>query len=56
VNGKDTSMINLYFEYPKNYGMLNYLYIHEENNSLILWYFIGDPDDFRPQEFMKSNQ
>jgi hypothetical protein len=29
------------------------LYIYEENGRLILWNFIGDPDDFVPQDFAK---
>lgn len=54
LSGKMSPVIKLALEYPGNYGARYSLYIVEENGELILWNFIGDPDDFRTQDFVKS--
>jgi hypothetical protein len=56
MSGNTSPVIEFDFEYPDNYSMRYYLYIFEENEKLILWNFIGDPDDFRPQDFVKEQQ
>jgi hypothetical protein len=54
LSGKLSPVIRLGFEYSNNSkgGGLP-LYVYEENDELILWSFIGDPDDFRTQDFVK---
>jgi hypothetical protein len=54
LSGKISPVIRLDFEYSNNSrgGGLP-LYAYEENDELILWSFIGDPDDFRTQDFIK---
>jgi hypothetical protein len=49
-------VLELNFEYPDNYSISYSLYIFEENGELIVWDFIGDPDDFHPQNFVKVKQ
>jgi hypothetical protein len=56
LSGKLSPIVELDFEYPHNYSMRYSLYIYEENEKLILWDFIGDPDDFRPQDFVKTKE
>jgi hypothetical protein len=53
LSGKWSPVIKLGFEYANNYGWRQSLYIYEENDELIVWSFIGDPDDFRTQDFVK---
>lgn len=53
LSGKLSPVLELEFNYPKNYTTKSSLYIFEENNELIIWSFIGDPDDFQPQDFVK---
>lgn len=52
TSGKTSSVVKLALEYLGNYSALYSLYIVEENGGLILWNFIGDPDDFRMQDFV----
>lgn len=57
LDGDKVPVIKLDFEYPNDYEMGDYsLYIFEENGELIIWGFIGDPDNFRPQDFVKGEQ
>ncbi|MBK9926162.1 MAG: hypothetical protein IPP66_12825 [Anaerolineales bacterium] len=51
---KDVPSVKISIEYPNNYSRTYNLYIYEENEDLILWNFIGDPDDFVPQDFVKT--
>jgi hypothetical protein len=51
---KEVRDIEILISYPNNYDRTYSLFIYEENNALILWTFIGDPDDFVPQDFLKS--
>jgi hypothetical protein len=56
LSAKISPVIRLAFRYTNNPdpgGGLP-LYIYEESDELILWNFIGDPDDFRTQDFMKA--
>jgi hypothetical protein len=51
---KAVPAIDISINYPDS-GTYNYsLYIYEEKDILILWNFIGDPDDFVPQDFTKT--
>jgi len=52
-NNTEVPGIEISIDYPNNYSSTFSLYIYEENNNLILWNFIGDADDFVPQDFMK---
>ena len=56
LSNKISPIVEFDIEYPNRYGMKYSLYIYEENNKLILWNFIGDADDFLPQDFMKTGQ
>jgi len=51
---KEVSVIEIITNYPNNYSRTYSLFIYEENDLLIFWTFIGDPDDFVPQDFVKS--
>jgi hypothetical protein len=53
LSNKMSPVLKLAFEYSKNYSAKFSLYIFEENGKLIVWDFIGDPDDFLPQDFIK---
>lgn len=53
VDGEDVPSIRLELTLPENRTSSYSLYIHEENNELILWEFIGDPDDFSTQDYTK---
>jgi len=55
-SNKISPVLELTIEYPNNYGGIFSLYIFEENGGLIVWNFIGDPDDFLPQDFVKLKQ
>lgn len=48
--------LEISIDYPNNYRQTYGLFIYEENEALILWTFIGDPDDFVPQDFVKSSK
>lgn len=52
LSNKTSPILKLKLEYPNNLYMLYSLYIFEENSELIVWDFIGDPDDFHPQDFV----
>jgi hypothetical protein len=54
LSHKVSPVIRLDFEYSINIpgGGLP-LYVYEENDRLIVWSFIGDPDDFSTQDFVK---
>jgi len=54
LNNQISPVLELNFEYPNNYTAMFSLYIFEENSKLIVWNFIGDPDDFLPQDFVKT--
>jgi hypothetical protein len=54
LNGKQSPVLEWNLEYSSNHGSMRSLYIYEENGELILWNFIGDPDDFRVQDFVKA--
>ena len=56
LSNKISPVLELGFDYPDSNGLMTSLYIYEENSKLILWGFIGDPDDFRPQDFVKVEQ
>ena len=56
LSNKISPVLELSFDYPDSNGLMTSLYIYEENIKLILWGFIGDPDDFRPQDFVKVKQ
>ena len=56
LSDKWTPVLELDLEYSNNYGALYSLYIYEENGKLIIWDFIGDPDDFHPQDFVIVEQ
>jgi hypothetical protein len=53
LSDKISPVIKLDFEYSNPGGRKQSLYIYEENGELIVWSFIGDPDDFRTQDFVK---
>ena len=53
LSGKWSPVIKLHFRFSNDYGRIQSLYIYEENSELIIWSFIGDPDDFRTQDFVK---
>jgi hypothetical protein len=53
LSGKQSPVLEWDLEYSNNQGSLRSLYIYEENGKLILWNFIGDPDEFRVQDFVK---
>jgi hypothetical protein len=54
LSDKISPVLELEFGYPDNYGTALFsLYIFEENGKLITWNFIGDADDFLPQDFVK---
>jgi len=53
LSDKISPILELDFEYSNNHGSMRSLYIYEEDNNLIIWGFIGDPDDFRTQDFVK---
>lgn len=53
LSDKISPVIEVDFEFSTNHGMIQSLYIYEENGELIVWSFIGDPDDFRTQDFVK---
>lgn len=53
TTGKDISLVEFAFEYFGNYTAYRSLNIFEENGELILWKYVGDPDDAVPQEFKK---
>ena len=50
---KVSPILKLRLDFANNVTSFFSLYIYEENGELILWNFIGDPDDFNPQDFMK---
>jgi hypothetical protein len=56
LSDKISPVLKLDFEYPNNYNAMFSLYVFEENSELILWVFIGDADDFLPQDFIKVKQ
>lgn len=56
LSGKTSPVLKLEIEYPNNHYMMYSLYIFEENSELTLWDFIGDPDDFYPQDFVKVKE
>ena len=56
LSNKISPILELGFDYLDSNGLMTSLYIYEENSKLILWGFIGDPDDFRPQDFVKVEQ
>lgn len=56
LSDKISPVVELDFEYANGYGRIQSLYIYEENNELVIWSFIGDPDDFRTQDFVKIRQ
>jgi hypothetical protein len=56
LDGEPVPGLELDLKYPGNYDMLYSLYLYEENGELVLWNFIGDPDDFQTQDFVKSGQ
>ena len=51
---KEVPAFHLDFEYPNNTYSMDSLYIYEENGRLILWDFIGNPDYFIFQDFVKT--
>ena len=53
LSHKISPVLDLDFEYSDAYSTSFSLYIVEEDGKLILWNFIGDPDDFLPQDFVK---
>jgi hypothetical protein len=54
LSGKISPVVRLSFEYSNNsQGGGLALYVYEENDELIIWNFIGDPDDFRTQDFVR---
>jgi len=53
ANGKDVPAVKFILDYPNNFSMDLSLSIYEENEELILWDLIGDPDDFNLQEYKK---
>jgi hypothetical protein len=53
LNGKQSPILEWDLEYSNNQGSMRSLYLYEENGKLILWNFIGDPDDFRVQDFVR---
>ena len=56
LSGKISPVLDLMLEYTNSYSAAFSLYIFEENGKLIVWDFIGDPDDFLPQDFAKVNR
>ena len=52
-NDKEVPIIDLEYEYSGDQYTLTKFYIFEENGKLILWNFIGDPDQFSLQDFSK---
>lgn len=53
---KAVPAIHFDFEYPNNTYSMDSLYIYEEDGKLILWDFIGNPDYFIFQDFVKTKQ
>jgi len=53
---KEVPVVHLDFEYPNNTYDMYSLYIFVENGRLILWDFIGNPDYFIFQDFVKTKQ
>lgn len=51
---KDVPGVVLHFEYPENHTHASTLHIAEENNELILWTYVGDPDKVRYQDFTRT--
>jgi hypothetical protein len=56
LSGKLSPVLLFDLEYPDNYDEKFSLYIFEQDGNLIVWDFIGDPDDFVPQDFVKVNE
>jgi hypothetical protein len=56
LSNKISPVVELSFSYSGSNGQMWSFYIYEENSKLILWSFIGDADDFRPQDFVKVEQ
>jgi len=52
---KISSALKLRLDFANNVTTFFSLYIYEENDQLILWDFIGDPDDFNPQDFVRTD-
>lgn len=56
LSDNTSPVLKLDFEYPGNYTAMFSLHLFEEDGKLILWNFIGDPDDFVTQDFVKLTQ
>ncbi|HNE06172.1 MAG TPA: hypothetical protein PLT08_16725 [Anaerolineales bacterium] len=56
LSDKISPVLKFKFEYSDKGTSMFSSYLFEENNKMIVWNFIGDPDDFITQDFVKVKQ
>ena len=56
LSDKISPVLKFNFEYSDEGTAIFSSYLFEENSRLIVWNFIGDPDDFITQDFVKVKQ